>query len=89
MKNEFIRANKCKVGEVYYLCGMWYQGFVPLINTPVKFLGKDNNSNVGLNWYDCKGQHKFEFVDEPDRYVHTYSNTDMLIKPIEDPEILR
>ena len=91
---KFIRANKCIIGEIYYLTGMWFASGNPLINMPVKFVGKGNNSNNGLVWSDCKGKHMFESLEDRPHFdkggiVYTYSNDDMLLEPIKDPEILR
>ena len=95
--SNFIKANKCVVGETYYLSGMWYEmaTSAPLINTPVKFLGKGTNSNVGKFWADHRGRHHFEvLVDTGERIksgevVKAYADTEFLLEPIENPEILR
>jgi hypothetical protein len=71
--NKFIRASKCVVGDIYYLSGMWYEYNIvsipmppfitsfnnkPLINTPVKFVGKVKKKSPGFS-----GMHRFEFQD--------------------------
>ena len=89
-----IRVNKCVIGETYFLDGQWYDynfetfKHKPLINTPVKFMGKSNShSNIGKSWFDSKGKHVFELENK--KLIHTYATNTMLLEPIEDPEILR
>jgi hypothetical protein len=91
---QTIKANKCVVGETYFLDGGWYdynfENFKhqPLINTPVKFLGISNKTNnIGKHWLDRKGKHIFERLDG--RVINTSSTDTMLLTPIIDPEILR
>lgn len=95
--HKFIPANKCVIGETYYLTGMWYDltTSTPLINKAVKFLGKGTNSNVGKFWADCKGKHHFELLEDSSGIsaagdiIKAYAKTDFLIEPIYKPEILR
>ena len=90
---KLINANKCTIGETYYLHGGWYDydlvGFEhkPLINTPVVFRGKSNvESNNNKNWFDRRGKHVFELADG--EIIKTYARDDMLLEPIINPEIL-
>ena len=53
----------------------------PMINSPVKFIGKVNGSFRG-------GKHRFEFTDKSGKFVHALAGDDMLIEPIENPDIL-
>lgn len=91
---ETIKANRCVVGETYFLDGGWYdynfENFKhqPLINTPVKFLGVSNKTNnIGKYWLDRNGKHSFERPDG--KTIFTHGSDTMLLEPIEDPEILR
>jgi len=96
--SNFIRASKCVIGKTYYLSGDCYEynlipiseppyvvskNNIPLINTPVIFVGKVHEKSGSYN-----GKHRFEFSDGSGRYVQTYAHTDFLIEPIENPEIL-
>jgi len=94
---KFIQNNKCVIGEIYYLHGGWYdynfqfdptqapfvtsKNNIAMINTPVRFVGKVNKRG--------RGKHRFEFVNEPGRFIHDYARERMLLEPIKDPEILR
>jgi len=90
---ETIKANRCVVGETYFLDGGWYdynfqldlseppfvtsKNNIPMINTPVKFVGKISKTGK-----------KFRF-EYNGKFVHSYANNTMLLEPINDPEILR
>lgn len=90
---KWIRNNKCVVGETYYLDGGWYdynfsfnlseepyvtsKNNIPMINTPVKFVGKVSKSGPRFRFeYDGK-------------FLHDYATGTMNIEPIENPEILK
>jgi hypothetical protein len=96
-KIKFIKANKCIIGEVYYLSGMWYElaTSTPLINTPVRFIGKGTNSNLGKFWADHRGRHHFKLlkdvgeITKSGEIIMAYANSEFLLKPIENVEILR
>lgn len=94
--SNLIRANKCVLGETYYLTGMWYdynikpisyipyitsKGNKPLINTPVIFVGRDKNGS--------HGKHRFMFADGSERYIKMYASDDLFIKPMDNPDILK
>jgi hypothetical protein len=95
-KDNFIKANKCVIGETYYLSGMWYElaTSTPLINTPVKFIGKGTNSNVGKFWASHRGKHHFEMLEDAGEIikageiVKAYAKSEFLLEPIDNPEIL-
>lgn len=97
--SNFIKANECVIGEVYYLSGHWFDynirpiegppfvlsnDNVPMINTPVVFVGKVHEKSQLFN-----GKHRFNFADGSGRYVQTYAQEHFLTEPIENPEILR
>jgi hypothetical protein len=93
--DNFIPANKCVIGETYYLSGMWYDitTSTPLINRKVKFIGKGTNSNVGLCWSELGGKHHFELIEDVGNcnsgdIIKAYAKTDFLIEPIDNPDIL-
>ena len=85
--NNEIKINKCVIGETYYLDGGWYAyNFItykhkPLINTPVKFIGKLNKG-----FKNNKGRHIFEMSNG--EIIETYARNTMLLEPIDNPEIL-
>ncbi len=86
LKNEIV-VNKCVIGDTYYLNGMWYDyNFVtfkhkPLINTPVKFIGK-----LDKGFKHNKGRYVFEMLSG--KVIHAYANDTMLLGPIINPEII-
>jgi len=94
--SNLIRANKCVLGETYYLTGMWYdynikpisyipyitsKGNKPLINTPVIFVGRDKNGS--------HGKHRFMFTDGSEQYIKMYASDDLFIKPVDNPDVLK
>lgn len=82
-----IQVNKCVVGDDYYLDGMWYNLEIPMINTKVKFIGRDKTiSNIGKSWDDQTGQ--FIFQADSGFKFNAYARNTMLLNPIDDPEIL-
>ena len=86
LDNEII-VNKCVIGDTYYLDGMWYDyNFTtlkhkPLINTPVKFIGK---LDKGFKYNT--GRYTFEMLNG--KVIYLYSKDTMLLEPIANPEIL-
>ena len=86
LDNE-ITVNKCVIGDTYYLDGMWYDyNFItfkhkPLINTPVKFIGK-----LDKGFKHNKGRHAFEMLNG--KVIYLYAKDTMLLEPTANPEIL-
>lgn len=85
--NNEIKVNKCVIGETYYLDGGWYShNYItckhkPLINTPVKFIGKFNKG-----FKNNTGKHIFQMPNG--ETIEAYATNTMLLEPIENPEIL-
>jgi hypothetical protein len=89
-----LTANKCVIGETYYLTGLVYRynfetgEHKPLINQPVKYLGRNTKvTNQHKNWFDMSGQYEFELNDG--HMVRMYAKDDVFIEPIPNPEILQ
>jgi len=87
-----IKANKCTPGVTYFLTGMWYDynfetlKHKPLINAPVKFIGRDKSTKKSRDWLNSNGQ--FIFQRECGKIINITADSDLLLTPIENPEIL-
>ena len=89
---DFINANKCIQGETYFLTGIWYDyDFVnfkhkPLINTPVKFIGKNKSVKKSRSWFGSNGQ--FVFKIDGGKIINVTGDSSFLLSKIDNPEIL-